>query len=117
MSNEQLYVSQAPRRSIPWQIWVVVVMLALEGIGNVLSIPELPAAAIWAAAKCLFIVGLTKRWKWVFVIFLVVASIHVLYFSMDAPFVAFLNLILVILVGSKWRYYFPVKTRGQQVAS
>ena len=106
-------MNEASRRSIPWQIWVVVVVLGLEGIGNVLSIPEIPAAAIWAAAKCLFIIGLTKRWKWVFVLFLIVGCIHVWYFSMHALFAAFLNLILVVLVGSQRHYYFPVKSRGQ----
>jgi hypothetical protein len=109
-------MNEASRRGIPWQIWVVVVMPGLEGIGNVLSIPEIPAAAFWAAAKCLFIIGLTKRWKWMFVLFLIVGCIHVWYFSMQAPFAAFLNLILVVLVGSQRLYYFPLKSSGQDAA-
>ena len=32
-------------REVPWQIWVVVVMLGLEGVGNLLLIPQVPAAA------------------------------------------------------------------------
>jgi hypothetical protein len=113
MDVEKSYASATPRRGVPWQIWVVVVLLAWEGLGNVLSIPRVPAAAIWVAAKCLFIIGLIKRWKWVFVLFLIVAGIHVLAFGMDAPFAALLNLVLVVLAGSARRYYFQATRRGQ----
>ena len=116
MGVEKSYTNETPRMRIPWQIWVVVVLLGLEGIGNVLSIPENPTAAIWAGAKCLFIIGLTKRWRWVFVLFLVVGCIHVLWFSMHAPFIALLNLVLVVLVGSTLHFYFPAKSGGQDVA-
>ena len=86
-------------------------LLGLEGVGNLLSIPQEPSAAIWLAAKCLFIVGLIRGWRWVFVLFLVVAGLHVLGFSIQAPFVAFLNLGLVLLVGSTLRYFFPASNR------
>jgi hypothetical protein len=95
-------------RNVPWQIWVVIAFLAVEGIlGNLPLIPDYPPAAIWFAAKCLFVVGLLKGWRWVFVLFLVVAVIHVLVFSTQAPFVAFLNLVLVLLAASSLRVYFP----------
>ncbi|MEW4571187.1 hypothetical protein AB1L88_25225 [Tautonia sp. JC769] len=92
---------------VPWQIWVTVVLLGLEGVGNLLSIPREPAAAIWLAAKCLFIVGLIRGWRWVFILFLVVAGLHVLAFSTQAPFLAFLNLVILLLVGSALRFFFP----------
>ncbi len=92
---------------VPWQVWVTTVLLGLEGVGNLLAIPQEPAAAIWLAAKCLFILGLIRGWRWVFVLFLAVASLHVLAFSTQAPFIAFLNLVLVLLVGSALRYFFP----------
>ncbi len=94
-------------RAIPWQIWVVVVMLGLEGVGNLLAIPQVPEAGIWLAVKGLFIVGLLNKWRWVFVLFVIVAGYHVLAFSMWAPFVAFLNLMLVLLAASALRFYFP----------
>ena len=52
--------------SVPWQIWVVVALLSLEGIGNLLAIPSMPIAAVWLFLKCLFVAGLVNRWKWVF---------------------------------------------------
>src|SRR5260370_672933 len=70
-----------PSRGVPWQIWIVVLFLGLEGVGNLLSIPQEPAAARWLAAKCLFITGLICGWRWVFVLFLAVAGVHVLAFS------------------------------------
>jgi hypothetical protein len=95
-------------KNVPWQIWIVVVLLAVEGVlGNLPAIPQNPHAAIWFAAKCLFIVGLLRRWRWVFVLFLIEGALHVLAFSMQAPFVAFLNLVLVLLAGSALRFYFP----------
>lgn len=93
-------------RDVPWQIWVVVAMLALEGLGNLASIPSNPVAAYWLACKCLFIVGLIRRWRWVFVVFLIVAAIHVLAFSTQVPFVAFLNLTMMLLVASTLRCFF-----------
>lgn len=93
---------------VPWQIWVVVVFLAAEGVlGNLPAIPQYPVAAYWFAAKCLFVIGLLRRWRWVFVLFLVMAAIHVLAFSVQAPFIAFLNLVTVLLAASALRFYFP----------
>lgn len=93
---------------VPWQIWVVVVVLSAEGLlGNLPAIPSNPAAATWFAAKCLFVVGLLKGWRLVFCLNLVIGMLHVLAFSTSAPFVAFLNLVLVLLVASSHRYYFP----------
>jgi len=50
-------------RHVPWQTWVVVIMLGLEGIGDLFTIPTTLIAASWLLAKCLFIVGLLKRWR------------------------------------------------------
>lgn len=96
---------------VPWQIWIIVVLLAWEGITNVFMIPQNPMAAIWLLAKVLFIIGLLRVWRWVFIVFLVIGAIHVLYFgAAGAWLVSFLNLILVILGFSAKRHFFPVKT-------
>lgn len=50
--------SSDPSPGVPWQIWITVFFLSLEGVGNLLSIPAQPAAARWLAAKVLFITGL-----------------------------------------------------------
>lgn len=100
--------SDSSFRTVPWQVWIVVVLLAAEGIlGNLPLIPSQPIAATWFAGKCLFIVGLIRRWRWVFVLFLAVAAIHVLAFSVQAPVAAVLNLVLVLLTASALRFYFP----------
>ena len=96
---------------VPWQLWIAVTMLSLEGVGNLLSIPQEPLAAYWLAAKCLFVVGLIRGWPWVFVLFLVFAGLHVVGFSTQAPSIAFLNLVLVLLVGSALRFFFPADQR------
>jgi len=91
----------------PWQIWIVVALLAAEGIGNLLNTPRQPMAAMWLAAKILFITGLLLRWRPVFVLVLIVSVIHVIYFSLTVPLVGLLNQALLILVASAYRFYFP----------
>jgi len=96
-------VSRAPR--VPWQIWIVVVMLALEGVGNLLMTPDQPAALYWLLAKCLFITGLLKRWVWVYCLFLAIALIHVVAFLPISPIASLLNLVLILLAGSARGFY------------
>lgn len=89
--------------TIPWQICLIVVALGLEGIGNLLNLEIL-----WLAAKVLFITGQLKRWKWVYMVFLVIGVLHVIYFADAGAFVvSLINLILVILALWVFRYYFP----------
>ena len=97
-------------QSVPWQLWVVIGMLALEGVGNLIAIPSQPVAAGWLAAKCLFIAGFVKGWRPVFVLFLIVAGLHVLAFLPISPFVSLLNLVMILLVASTLRYFFPSST-------
>ena len=94
-------------QEVPWQIWVVVALLALEGVGNLLYIPQQPMALIWLGAKCLFILGLLKRWRWVFCLYVVIGIIHVLSFLLQAPLVALINLVMVVLALCSYRFYFP----------
>ena len=92
---------------VPWQIWVVVALLSIEGIGNLFSIPNQPMSATWLAAKIIFILGLLKGWRWVFCLSLIIGGIHVLYFLIPAPLVALINFVLVVLTLSAYRFYFP----------
>jgi hypothetical protein len=97
---------------VPWQIWVVVALLAIEGLGNLLIIPAIPWAITWVLWKCLFVVGLVKAWRWVFGLFLVMCAIHVLYFLMLNPVAAFENLVMIGLTCSASRYYFPASAKS-----
>lgn len=99
-----------PKYQIRWQIWVVIVLLSLEGVGNFLSMFDEPIAALWLASKVLTIVGLVKRWRPVYIYNVVMLGIHVLAFSMAAPFIAFLNLVLMVLTLSVVKDYFPAHT-------
>ena len=94
-------------REVPWQIWAVVALLAAAGFFDLLRIPQQPWSLWWFAAKCIFILGLLRAWRWVFCVFVVVGAIHVVFFSAQAPFIALLNLVLVVLVLSTVRFYFP----------
>lgn len=94
-------------QEVPWQIWVVVALLALEGVGNLLYIPQQPMALIWLGVKCLLILGLLKRWRWVFCLFVIIGGIHVLFFLLQAPLVALINLVMVVLALCSYRFYFP----------
>lgn len=99
---------------VPWQIWIVVACLAIEGVfGNLPTIPQNPVAATWIAAKSLFIFGLIYRWRWVFVLFLLESALHAFAFSTTAPTVAFMNLALFVLTASAWRTYFPKVRHGR----
>ncbi len=99
--------------AVPWQIWVVVVVLALEGINNYQIISIQPLAILWLAAKVVFIIGLLKRWKWMYVIIVAVATLHVVFFAMSGLFVvSLINLALTILVLWAFRYYFPRKSES-----
>ena len=93
-------------RAVPWQVWVVVALLALEGVGNLLSLPSEPRAAQWLFAKGVFVLGLTRGWRWVFVLFQAVAALHVYGLASTAPLGSLLNLLLMGLVGSAYRYFF-----------
>ena len=97
----------ATLQEVPWQIWVVVALLGLEGIGNLLIIPQQPQALIWLGAKCIFILGLLKGWKWIFCLFVLICGIHVLYFMLQAPLAALLNLVMIAFAFCSFRFYFP----------
>jgi hypothetical protein len=112
MSVESSHASPIPARettrgSVPWPILVVVTLLGIEGLGNLLSIPSNTTAAVWLAFKGLFIVGLLKRWRPVFFLFLVIAVLHVIGFAPLAPIIALMNLVLMLLVVVSYRFYFP----------
>jgi len=95
---------------MPWQLWVVSVLLGLEGIlGNLPLMFSHPMAAVWFLAKCLFITGFYLRWRPVFIIFLIEAAIHTLAFASSAPGVALINLVMLILVASSVRHFFPAQ--------
>src|SRR5688572_1863490 len=83
------------RAAVPWQIWIVVALLALEGVGNFFSMLDNPIAAWWLFAKCVFITGLIKGWQWVFWIFLAVAAVHVVGFLEIMPVASLLNLLMM----------------------
>jgi hypothetical protein len=96
---------QQPARPVPWQIWIVVLLLGLEGIGNLFLIPEQPAALFWLLGKVLFITGLLKRWLWVYGIFLAICVIHVVYFLSINPIASVMNLLLILLAASARSFY------------
>jgi hypothetical protein len=111
--------ASAPRiPSLPWQIWVVFVFLALDGIQDIILVIQNQNlyALVWVLAKCLFITGLALRWRWVAVLFVVFGALHVFAFATQAPFIALLNLVLVLLVASAGRFYFPARPAGVSVA-
>jgi cobalamin biosynthesis protein CobD/CbiB len=93
--------------SLPWQLWVVSAILALEGFGNFLSMFGNPIAGLWLAAKVLFITGFVKRWPVAYVAFLIVAGLHVLAFAMAGAIgIAGMNLIIMLLAVSQHDRFF-----------
>lgn len=110
-ASDAVYHSARPKQSImPWQLWVVSVLLAIEGIlGNLPLIPSHPIAAVWFLWKCLFITGFALRWRPVFVIYLLEGAIHTIGFASSAPSVALINLVMMILVASSVSHFFPAR--------
>ncbi len=93
----------------PWQLWIVIALLGLEGFGNLVSIVDQPIAAYCLVSKVVFITGFLKRWQVVFILFMVLSSIHVLVFLFAGmPVIALLNVITMVLVGSQYRWFFPL---------
>ncbi len=107
---------RAMRRRFPWQIWVAVLMLGLEASGNLLSIPREPIALLWLGVKALLITGLLLKWRPVFVLALLLTGIHIIYFASANPVAAFTNLLLLGLIGSAFRFYFPPVTSDHSAA-
>jgi hypothetical protein len=97
-------------RDVPWQLWVVIVLLSVEAIGNLLLIPRTPIAALWLGAQLLFVWGFIRRWRVAYVLFCISTALHVLAFSRSAPFVSFLNLVTLILAISQHRLFFPAQS-------
>ena len=94
-------------RELPWQLWVVVGLLALEGIGNFIAMITQPIAAVWLGAKIIIITGFFLRWKAIFVLSLLLSALHVAAFLRAAPIIASLNLVCFILVAMSFRHFFP----------
>ena len=88
----------------------MVAVLALAGLGDLSAIPVAPIAAGWLLCKCLTVTGLIKRWRWIFVFFLILAAIHVMAFEVLGPVISFVNFLLMILVASTWRWFFLQET-------
>ena len=102
---------------LPWQLWIVIALLAAEGMGNFFNMFGNPVEAIWLAAKVVFILGLIRRWRIVFVFFAIVSALHVLAFATVAPFVSFLNLLILCLTISQYRWFFPIDSRSRMAGS
>lgn len=104
------HYNASTRPPMPWQLWIVTVLLGLEGLlGNFPMMFVHPIAAFWLASKIFFITGFFLRWRAVYVISLIVGSLHVFAFAASAPFVAMLNLMLVLLVASTKNYFFGAR--------
>ena len=95
-----------PWSEVPWQIWVIVAALALEGLGNLQMASTEPKAIQWFLAKCLFILGLLNGWRPVFWLDLAIGAIHVVGFLPTAPIVAMINLALLVLLLSSYSFFF-----------
>lgn len=103
--------------NVPWPIWLVVIILGLEGVQNLLMIPQIPMAAVWLLAKILIITGLVLRWKAVFVFSLLICAYHVVVFAVAGAWgVAGTNLLLFLLTASTWSWFFPAKNTSEPEA-
>jgi hypothetical protein len=107
--NQQNHRDLPSLRNIPWQIWVVVVLLH-GGYWKLFMIPKYPWPPL-AFGEGVFYNRPLTRLEMVFIAFLIIAGIHVLYFgAAGAWLVSFLNLILIILAYSAKRHFFHIKT-------
>lgn len=93
----------------PWQIWVVIAILTLEGLQNLVAIPDNLMAARWLLMKVLLIIGLLRAWRPVFCLSLYLSTTHTLYFITAAPITGLINFTMLLLVASAFRFYFPKK--------
>jgi serine/threonine protein kinase/predicted esterase len=97
---------------VPWQIWIVAVLLLANACRVAPFVPDDSMATIWFATSCLFVVGLVARWRWVFVLFLLEFAVLSFGIGMEDPFAALPTLAMVVLTASAWRFYFAKTQRG-----
>lgn len=93
-------------RPVPLPLWIVVVLLVLEGIGNLQMALSQPIALWWLIAKVLFISGLLRGWRWVFYLFLIIAGHHAWFFWSGNSAAAALNLVLIVATLASWRHFY-----------
>lgn len=97
---------------VPKRLWILALLLALEGMGNLMAVISQGftatgmAAFGWLSFKLLAVCGIFLRWKPVFIYSLFIMLFHVAAFGQVAPVVAGLNLLLFLLLASAYRYYF-----------
>ena len=91
---------------VPWQVWVVVALLALECLSNLFDITSQPLALLWVAAKALMITGLLRRWRAIYIMALLVIGVHIVYFTLLSPVAAILNQAMMVLLLFARRHYF-----------
>ncbi|MFK7818421.1 MAG: hypothetical protein AB8G99_06870 [Planctomycetaceae bacterium] len=105
-ATNEVFHTRAQLKAMPWQLWVVSVLLGIEGLGNFVSMFDHPIAAFWLTAKIFFIVGFVKRWKAAYIAFLIVGGLHVLAFCLAGSLgIALMNLVLVLLAYSQRRRF------------
>jgi hypothetical protein len=91
---------------VPWQIWAVVVVLIVIAVAELLGITW-PGGLVAFAIKCVFVVGLIRGWRLVFVLSVVMLTVSALTSIGSPAFVPFLYFALMVLVASAHRYFFP----------
>ncbi len=97
---------------VPWQIWIVAVLLVANARRVAPFVPDDSMATIWFATSCLFVVGLAAGWRWAFVLFLLEFTVLSFGYGMADPFAALPTLAMVVLTASAWRFYFAKTQRG-----
>lgn len=102
---------------VPWQLWVVIAVLVMNGIGNAMQISARPIAAAWLAANALFVFGLIRRWRLIYVLFVLVSASFMIWIAPSDPFSGLMALVLLLLVASQYRWFFPTRPAPTIVAS
>jgi len=97
-------------REIPWQVWLVALLLAFAAVHNLTHVPS-PKIFIYVAFKCGFIVGLLKGVRWVYVLLVVGYALTTIVLLILSPIstavMTGLYLLKIGLLLSSHRFYFP----------
>ncbi|MFN7139612.1 MAG: hypothetical protein ACK4UN_09750 [Limisphaerales bacterium] len=113
-------MSTTSRKSVvPWQIWGAVFILAVEGLGNLrssLNIFNGYLPLVWLGVKAILVAGLLFRWPPIYIAAVLLSLFHIAFFATAAPVAALANLVLLALLLSAFRFYFPKAQLAQPVA-
>lgn len=112
-SGQKNTVSRFSFCSVPWQLWVIIILFAITAFGDFSVMLDKPLSMFWFVFKIFIIIGFIKRWKWTFVLFQIVTGVSVVLAALSSLGIALVNVGLMILAWNARCYFFDRQSKTQ----